>query len=297
MDNDTFELDMTQARRALARAASAYANAAFVAQEVSRRMAERLEYIRCDPRRILDAGAGAGENVELLSRRFSHADIVAMDIAQPVLSRARGTGSLLRRLRVRFSGRAPYFICGDFENLPLKSGSVGFVWSNLALGRAGRLQPVLSEFNRVLMPGGLLMFSHYGPDTLKELKSAFGAGGDRRVHVFPDMHDLGDQLVANGFAAPVMDMEMLTLTYSDVAALARDLKNSGQTNARQSRSRGLMGRGIWANMRAAYERRRQGGKLPATLEIVYGHAWKGEPRNTADGRQIMRVERNIKKSF
>src|SRR5258705_504040 len=138
---------------------------------------------------------------------------------------------------------------------------------------------------------------HRVPDTLKELKGAVGAGSAaRHVHSFVDMHDLGDMLVASGFAAPVMDMEVITLTYSEVPALLRDLKASGETCAAHDRQRSLMGRRAWERMLASYERERKEGRLPATIEVIYGHAWKGEPRTTVDGRRIIEVELEAKKS-
>src|SRR3989304_163204 len=103
--------------------------------------------------------------------------------------------------------------------------SVAMVWSNLALAWAADPPAALSELARVLEPRGLLMFSTYGPDTLQELRGAFaGIDGYAHVHRFIDMHDLGDMLVAAGFADPVMDMEVMTLSYPDVGALARDLR-------------------------------------------------------------------------
>ncbi len=169
------------------------------------------------------------------------------------------------------------------------------VWSNLALAWAADPLSALREIHRVLSPGGLLMFSTYGPDTLKELRSAFAAGsGTSHVHSFVDMHDLGDMLVASGFAAPVMDMETLTLTYADVAALARDLKVSGQTCAGIGRRPGLMGRGVWRRMLESYESRRSGGRLAASVEALYGHAWKGEPREDAQGRQVVKIKMRTK---
>src|SRR5437016_4841713 len=129
------------------------------------------------------------------------------------------------------------------------------------------------------------------PAPLTGLHAAFGAGSAARdVHSIMDMHDLGDMLVASGFAAPVMDMEVITLTYSEVLALLRDLKASGETCAARDRQRGLMGRRAWERMLASYERERRAGRLPATIEVIYGHAWKGEPGTTGPGRRIIKVE-------
>ena len=125
--------------------------------------------------------------------------------------------------------------------------------------------PALREFARVLVPEGLLMFSTLGPDTLKELRAAAGAS---RVHAFTDMHDLGDMLVAAGFTAPVMDMEMMEIAYRDPASLLADLRASGQTSARADRPRGLTGRRFGEALRAKLAPK-------ATFEVVYGHAWKG----------------------
>src|SRR5205085_909169 len=83
-------------------------------------------------------------------------------------------------------------------------------------------------------PEGLVLFSSLGPDTLKELRAAAGAAS---VHEFVDMHDLGDMLVAAGFSAPVMDMEVLAIEYAAGGRLLEDLRASGQTNARIDRPR------------------------------------------------------------
>jgi malonyl-CoA O-methyltransferase len=177
-------------------------------------------------------------------------------------------------------------------HLPLDRNSTDLVWSNLMLPSMGEPTAAFAEFLRVLRVGGLLMFTSLGPDTLKELRAAF-AGVDRATHVarFVDMHDVGDMLVEAGFAEPVMDAETITLTYADASAMTRDLKAIGAHNATLGRPRGMTGRARWARMLAALEQFRRDGRLPATWEIVYGHAWKPEPRFASDGRAIVRFER------
>jgi malonyl-CoA O-methyltransferase len=143
----------------------------------------------------------------------------------------------------------------------------------------------------VLEVGGLLMFSTYGPDTLKELRAAFGADAALHVHPFVDLHDLGDTLAGNGFADPVMDMDIVTVTYDSVKALATDLRASGERNALAARRRGLTGRDLWRRMMETYSVHARAGRIPATFEIVYGHAWKAAPKATADGRAIIHFDR------
>ena len=228
-------------------------------------MLERLDYLKIAPRRIVDAGSGLGRDAAGLSKRYPRAQVIAADFSLPMLQRSR------RRF---FDKRA--FVCADFARLPFAAASVDFIWSNMALHWA-EAASVIGEFARVLAPEGLLMFATLGPDTLKELREAAGAA---RVHAFADMHDLGDLLVAAGFAAPVMEMEVLTFTYPDSRALLEDLRASGQTNARRDRPRGLAGRRFLTQVMSSLPPR-------ATFEVVYGHAWRGAPRKLADGREVV----------
>jgi malonyl-CoA O-methyltransferase len=279
------ELDTAQVRRQFARAAPTYAGAAVLAREIERRMLERLEYVKLEPRRILDAGCGPGAGLRELARRYPAAQRIGIDSAPAMLHAAARAAPLAERARALLgAGARMQWCCADMRALPFADASCDLVWSNFGLAFAGEPQPALREFARVLGPGGLLMFSAYGPDTLRELKTAFAqADAHAHVHDFADMHDLGDMLASSGFATPVMDMEMLTLTYDSVAALMRDLRASGQTNALASRRRGLTGRVRWQRMSDAYEqlRRQADGRLPASFEVVYGHAWKAAPRNRA----------------
>jgi malonyl-CoA O-methyltransferase len=225
-------------------------------------MAERLDYIRLEPRRILDAGSGPPRRV--LQKRFPRARVISLDSALEMLP---GRGWLAGLLPSRETA-----VCADLEKLPLADGSIDLVWSNMALHWLSDPLPAFREFRRVLAPRGLAMFSTLGPDTLKELRSAAGAG---RVHAFSDMHDLGDMLLAAGLTSPVMDMEMLTIAYADAGRLLRDLRASGQTSARADRPRGLAGRRFAGGLHRAL-----GDKPQATFEVVYGHAWRAQEVKT-----------------
>jgi malonyl-CoA O-methyltransferase len=259
-------VDARVARRRFERAAGTYATASRLEEEVGARMLERLDYVRIAPRRVLDAGSGDGRDARKLHARYRSAELIRLDFSLP----------LLRRGRTRFFERKRA-VCGDLARLPFADGALDFVWCNMALHWVADPPAVLRELARVLAPEGLLMFSTLGPDTLRELRAA---AGTTRVHEFTDMHDLGDMLVAGGLSAPVMDMEMLKLSYREGGGLLADLRGSGQTNAREDRPRGMAGKGLLRKLGAM--------KGDATFEVVYGHAWKGAPRKLADGREVLR---------
>jgi malonyl-CoA O-methyltransferase len=270
------EIDARAARRRFDRAAATYRAAARLETEIGTRMLERLDYMRVSPQRILDAGSGPAPQAAALAKRYPGALLLALDFSLPMLRQARALG-WLARLR---GARRPLAVCASLGRLPFAANSVQLLWANMVLHWAEDPRAALAEFQRVLAPGGLLMLSTLGPDTLKELRAA---AGDARVHRFADMHDVGDWLLAAGFSAPVMDMEALTLEYRGLPALLADLRASGQTSARADRPRGLAGKHLHATLAPAGSR--------ATFEVVYGHAWKGAPRKSADGRSIVQFDR------
>jgi len=298
---DPGALDARAVRRAFSRAAATYDAAAVLQREIGGRMAARLDVVRLAPVAILDAGCGTGDALPHLAVRYPTARRVALDLALPMLAAARVRSDERSSLFTRLVGMVrgddgpsppPAYVCGDIVALPFAAGAFDLVWSNLAVQWVNELPRALAEFRRVLKVGGLVSFTTFGPDTLKELRAAF-AGVDRHPHVsrFVDMHDIGDMLVQAGFADPVMDMEYLTLTYADAVAMMRDMKAIGATNATLGRRRGLTGRGRWERARSTLDGMRRDGRIPATFEVIYGHAWKVTPTRTADGRAIVQVER------
>jgi len=279
-------LDRPAARRARARAALRGMDRDSLAEEISRRMLERLEYIKLAPQRILDVGGDAAG----LCARYPAANAVSVGAAPAGLASERriGWGARIRSL---FTALPACAVVADAGRLPLASGSCDLVWSNLALAHSDDPAAVLHEWSRVMATDGLLMFSSLGPDTLKELRAAFADDPQPHVHPFVDMHDLGDILVAAGFADPVMDMEVVTLTYPRFEALIADLRASGRVNSLAARRRGLTSRRVWDRARQAYADIAREGRVPASFEIVYGHAWKPRPRVAPDGRQIIKFDR------
>jgi malonyl-CoA O-methyltransferase len=282
-------LDRRAARRWFGRAAPA-PGADALAREVERRMAERLAYVRHEPACILNAGCGA-VGCAVLRDRYPAAEILAVDSAFALLRGARAARPLAERTLALLRGSRDRLVCAEMSALPFRPGTCGMIWSNLALAWSEDLGATIREWHRVLSVGGLLMFSTYGPDTLKELRGAY-VDTVPHVHSFVDMHDIGDALVAAGFADPVMDMEPITLTYRNLEGLVADLRATGQRNAHSERRRTLTGARRWARAHAAYAALARDGRIPATFEIVYGHAWKAAPRMVTDGRAIIRIDRN-----
>jgi malonyl-CoA O-methyltransferase len=283
-----FEIDKKQVRRAFSRAATQYDASAVLQREVCIRMLEKLDYIKLKPTRLLDVGSGTGWGTRQLGERYPKADITSLDIAIGMLQVSRGTSNWWKKL---FNTSRENYLCADVESLPVATNSVEMVWSNLALQWCNDLPETFVELNRILKTEGLLMFSTFGVDTLHELRIAFdGVDGYNHVNRFADMHDIGDMLVAAGFADPVMEMEKLTLTYDDVRAVMQDLKSIGANNATAGRANGMMGKTAWQRITQNYEKLRRDGKLPATFEIIYGHAWKPAPKMIQDGRAIIKTD-------
>jgi malonyl-CoA O-methyltransferase len=281
-------------RRSFEHAAARYDDSAFLQQEIARRLDERLEVMKLAPMRLLDAGCGTGFALPLLNRRYPKAAQFGLDLAHTMLIQARRRlprPSLLERAGALFSGSGAPLACGDMASLPFGHDSFDLVWSSLALQWLDNPEIAFREMRRVLRPGGLFLFASFGPDTLKELRTAFaGLDGYGHVNRFIDMHDLGDALVHAGFANPVMEMEYITLTYDDVRGLLRDLKGIGAHTVLEGRREGLMGRAEWRRLTENYERFRREGRLPATYEVVYGHAWVGDKSNWEDGRKVIQLK-------
>lgn len=274
LEISAYRLDKRRLRGHFARAARTYDAAAVLQREVADRALARLDAIRHRPRSVLDAGCGTGYALRALARRFKGARVTGVDVAQAMLVEAR-------RQAGWFKAR-PY-VCGDIEALPFPDAGFDMVFSNLALQWC-EPERAMGEFLRVLGPGGLLMFTTFGPDTLRELRAAWRAAdpGGVHVHAFFDMHDLGDALLRVGFAEPVMDVERFTLTYADVAGVLRDLHGIGAHNAARGATRALTGKRRFARFREAYEQLAQGGRIPATYEVVHGHAWAPTSPNPGD---------------
>ncbi len=262
---EPYFLDKQQARRSFSQAADHYDQAAALQREVGSRLLQRLELVKLQPRNILDLGCGTGELSHRLLKKYRKSRVTALDIAHPMLLHARKRGSWLRK---------PSVICADAERLPFADNQFDLLISNLMLQWVQNIDVAFQEFQRVLAPGGLLLFTTFGPDTLQELRASWAAVDDyTHVNAFTDMHILGDALLQSRFAEPVMDVDRMQVHYEDVTSLMHDLKHIGAHNINAGRCRGLMGKDKLTKMLREYETFRRDGMLPASYEVVHGHAW------------------------
>lgn len=279
--NSDSPLDKRSLRSSFERAAAGYDEVAVLQRAIADRMLERLDVVKLVPASVLDIGSGTGYVTRALMHRYPRARMHAVDLAHAMVRQARAR-TRLRRWLARTPGA---FVCADLERLPFAAASFDMIVSNLTLQWCDPVA-VFAECRRALRPGGLFMFTTFGPDTLTELRAAWHAVDERpHVHGFLDMHDIGDLLVRAGFAEPVMDVERFTLTYADVLDVLRDLKRLGAHNAAHGRARGLTGKTSFMRFKQAYEAMRVDGRIPATYEAVYGLAWAPEtaPQRAVDG--------------
>ncbi|MDH5434462.1 MAG: malonyl-ACP O-methyltransferase BioC [Gammaproteobacteria bacterium] len=266
-------LDQQSIIRAFNRVAQSYQKAAFFQEEVASRTFERLNYMNIKPAKILDVGCATGYCSRELKKTYKKAEVFGVDIAPQMIVEAKQSQGLFKKVQYQVA---------DANHLPFEDNQFDIVFSNLLLPWLADLQVTFKEWNRVLRPGGLLMFSTLGVDTLTELKQAWQQV-DQNIHVnaFMDMHDVGDQVFNAGFENVVLDRDMITLTYQTLKGLMKDIKSVGAQNHHHNRHKGLTGKNKLQVLEKIYDTMRwESGELPVTCEVVYGHAWKkaGKPQ-------------------
>lgn len=252
-----------------------YESSAILQRNVCEELLSRLDLTSLNPAVILDAGCGTGWGTQGLLKKYKKAKVISLDLSPEMLKQTRTKGGWLRK---------PALICADAEEIPLQDESVDLIFSNFMLQWCD-YKKVFAEFKRILKPEGLLMFTTFGPDTLKELKQSWAQVDDHaHVNDFTDMHDLGDELVNTGLAEPVMDMDLMALTYEDVMSVMSDLKaigaNTTLKNQKKPAEQGLVTPSKLKRVIQHYENYRSEGVVPASYEVIYGHAWKTKQRAT-----------------
>lgn len=263
--------DRRRLQHSFGRAADGYTEVAVLQREVETRLLDQLDYLESKrPERILDIGCGPGRASGAMKKRWPQAEVIALDIALPMLRQVPRHTRLWRPVKR---------VCAEATHLPLADGTVDVIFSSLCLQWVPDLPTALSEFRRVLREDGLLVFSTFGPDTLIELREAYLQAGERQppLSPFAAIQQVGDAMMAAGFRNPVLDRDQFNLTYPEVIALLRELRAIGAGDARVQRPRGLGGKSRQQRMIAAYETRRRDGQLPSSWEVITAMAWAPGP--------------------
>lgn len=274
------ELDLQAVREAFDRAAESYDRHAVLQHQVEQELLERVAYFELSPDAVLDLGCGTGIGTSVLTERYPGTGVIGLDWSQGMLGQAR-----------RRTAEVAMQVCADMCRLPFTARSFDLVFSNLAIQWSPDTAGLYAEVRRVLKPGGLFLFTTFGPETLIELRTAWSQVDDLpHVNDFADIMSVGDQLVAAGFQDPVLDVDRMTLQYRDAMTLMRELKAIGAHNSAVARPTGLTGKGKLQAVLSAYESFRDNGHYPASYEVVYGATFapaEGQPVRTPEGEEAV----------
>lgn len=279
-------------RRFRNRTADRFDDAAVLLNEVAGRMFARLEFVRLPPGPILDLACATGLWSTRLAERYPDADVFGLDISEALLGRARARAEAGRSWLSRFARLPTRHVCAEFDRLPWRPGTFSMIWSNLAAQWFREPPAAWRQIGTLLRPGGLLAFSTFGPDTLRELQRAWRVTGRPPATLpFADMHDVGDALVSAGFAGPVMDVDILQLTYTGIDKMVCDVRDLGAQNVLSHRPRGLLSPRRWQQASDILVGEGTNATLTMTIEVIYGHAWWPEhgPKRTAEGLDVIRM--------
>ena len=264
-------LNTKHIRQRFERAADRFDEADFVHATTREGLLSRLDPLLIEAKTVIDLGAATGTANRSLAKRFRAAHVISVDLARNMLVKARAKKSWLSKTS---------FAQADARALPFPDESIDVIFSNLLLPWLSEPERVFAEIARVLRKGGVFAFATLGPDSLQEIARAWSqVDGGVHVHRFADMHDLGDGLVTAGLSDPVLDVDRLSVSYTNADRLFADLSATGARNALRDRSKGLTGRRHFAAMVTALGEAAAGNDIALDLELVYGHCWGAGQKN------------------
>jgi len=264
------------------RAAKTYDQYAVLQHQIIDNLIDRLQFVKFDPKLIIDLGSGTSRAGQLLQRKYKKTKIINLDFSEKMLLQGQAKNkNFLQWVR----RKDDMYICSDFEQLPFAKNSFDMVWSSSSIQWASNIEQLLKGVLNVLKPGGLFILSTFGPETLLELnqisKQIFNKSTTSH---FIDMHELGDLLLNLGFQNPVLDRENFVMTYQHPSDLFKDLKKIGATSGNMDEYKGMKGRGYLEKIIHEYSNYKKDNLYPASYEVIYAHAWK--PNNTDNLKPI-----------
>ncbi len=253
--------------------------APFIWLEAGRRMAERLSLLRTQPELVLDVGCAWGDGLALLRRQYAKARLVGLEPSALLAAAARKAHVRRGWLQGLRGSGSTEVVCAPLDfphNIADMRAGAHTLWSNLALPWARDARAVFGAWHRALQPEGVMMFTTFGPDTLRELRLPALRAMGIQPPSYPDMHDLGDMLVHEGFAEPVMDMEMVHLRYPSPLAALTELAELGRP-PHDAIAHGLRTPRQWRVLQDILLQNAlavDGPPIELSFELIYGHAFK-----------------------
>lgn len=262
-------LNKADIRRRFDRVAGAFGDADFVHRRSFVGLLERLQPMQLKPKRILDLGAAEGAGSRVLAKHYRGSRVLSLDLSGGMLAVGRRKRSRFARIRE---------LQADAAAIPLASGSIDLIVANQLLPWIDQPERVFAELRRVLRKEGLLAFATLGPDSFLEFRDIWRQEDDfSHVNDFADMHNIGDAVVRSGLSDPVLDVELLNVTYRDPKKLFRDLHRAGSGNALLGRRPTLTGKARLQRVAAALAGPASSEPISIGLELVFGHAWGTGP--------------------
>lgn len=263
--------DRASVRRHRDRAAPGLARHDFLLREIGARLGERIGDIRRDFPRVLDLGAHDGAMADYLGP--AGRDLVVQCDLSPAMTAAN------RRGHAR--------VVADEEWLPFAPESFDLAVSNLSLHWVNDLPGALAQVRRALKPDGFFLGALLGGDSLFELRRCLmdaelkvEGGLSPRISPMADIRDAGNLLTRAGFALPVADSDMLTVSYANAFELMKELRGMGESNAVAERRKGFSRRATLLEAAAMYAKdyaddasTSDGGRVTVTFQVLYLGGW------------------------
>ena len=260
-------IDKEYKRKVFDRHAKTYDEYSSLQNKISDNLFKKLDLIEVRPSLILDLGCGTGRNGRILKEKYQNIRLINYDFSINMLQEAK-------KNQHKILGTKSEFICGDIEELSFSENTFDVIWSTSSLQWCNNLSDIFKKAKVILKPGGLFIFSTFGPNTLFELRNITKKISNyQKTNNFIDALSITEKLINEGFIDPFVDSEEFCLSYKDISKLFLDLRKIGATSGFKNRNIGLSGKSFLKLIIDGYKEYSYDGIFPATYEAIYGYAW------------------------
>jgi len=260
-------IDKEYKRKVFDRHAKTYDEYSSLQNKISDNLFKKLDLIEVRKGLILDLGCGTGRNGGIMKEKYQNIRLINYDFSINMLQEAK-------KNQTKVLGSKSEFTCGDIEELSFTENTFDVIWSTSSLQWCNNLSYIFKKLKLILKPGGLFIFSTFGPNTLFELKNVTKKISNyQKTNNFLDVFSIKDKLIREGFTNPVIDSEEFCLTYKNINKLFLDLRKIGATSGFKNKKNGLSGKSYLKLISDGYNEYSYDGIYPATYEAVYCYTW------------------------